>query len=110
VSGAARLVLTTVADRAGAERLARSLVGERLAACVNLLPGVRSIYRWQGAVEESDEILLVIKTTAGAESAVSARVRELHPYDVPELITLDPTRVDPAYLAWLSDSIGNPGA
>jgi periplasmic divalent cation tolerance protein len=104
MSGAARLVLTTVGDRAGAERLARSLVGERLAACVNLLPGVRSVYRWKDAVEESDEILLVIKTTHAAHAALAARVRELHPYELPELVTLDPAEIDPAYARWIAES------
>ena len=103
--GAARLVLTTVGDRAGAERLARSLVEERLAACVNLLPGVHSIYRWEGKVEAGDEVLLVIKTTASAHAALAARVRALHPYELPELITLDPTEVDPAYARWIGASV-----
>jgi len=102
---AARLVLTTVGDRASAERLARSLVEERLAACVNLLPGVHSIYRWEGSVEASDEILLVIKTTHAAHAALAARVRAQHPYELPELVTLDPAHVDPAYLRWIGESV-----
>jgi periplasmic divalent cation tolerance protein len=105
VSDAARIVLTTVGDRANAERLARSLVEERLAACVNLLPGVRSIYRWKGAVEEADEILLVIKTTRAGHAALAARVRVLHPYELPELVAIDPADVDPAYLRWIGESV-----
>ena len=105
MSDAARILLTTVGDRANAERLARSLVEERLAACVNLLPGVRSIYRWEGAVEEADEILLVVKTTRAAHAALAERVRALHPYELPELVSLDPAEVDPAYLRWIAKSV-----
>jgi periplasmic divalent cation tolerance protein len=100
----ARLVLTTCADRARAETLARTLVEERLAACVNLLPGVRSIYRWQGAVEAADEVLLVIKTTRAAYPALAARLPALHDYEVPELLAFDAEAGGAAYLGWLAES------
>ena len=100
----ARLVLSTCPDAGAAETVARALVEERLAACVNLVPGVRSIYRWQDAVEQADEILLVIKTTAANVDALTARVAQLHPYEVPEVIAFAATDVSDAYLAWLEGS------
>jgi periplasmic divalent cation tolerance protein len=96
-----RVVLVTAPDEKTAADLARCLVGERLAACVNVVPGVRSIYRWQGAVEEAAEILLVIKTRADRCPALRSRVRELHPYDVPEVLELPASGGSPAYLDWV---------
>ena len=83
----ARLVLSTCADRASAESLARTLVLERLAACVNLVPGVRSIYRWNAGLEEADEVLLLVKTTKARVDALLARMAALHvlPYPLLEL-------------------------
>jgi periplasmic divalent cation tolerance protein len=96
------LVTAGTADEAG--RLARALVEERLAACVNVVGPIRSIYRWQGAVEEADEHLLVVKARAAGFAALEARVRTLHSYDVPEVIAL-PLRAGSApYLAWLADA------
>jgi periplasmic divalent cation tolerance protein len=100
-----RVVLTTFPDAATAERVARALVGERLAACVNLVPGVRSIYQWQGAVEESAELLAVIKTTAEAVAPLIARLVELHPYDVPEAIAIEIASGHAPYLAWLAGEV-----
>jgi periplasmic divalent cation tolerance protein len=101
----ARVVLSTCPDAQAAETVARALVDERLAACVNLVPGVRSIYRWHDAVEVADEILLVIKTTAPNVDALTARIAQLHPYEVPEVIALEATDVSDAYLAWLEGSV-----
>lgn len=84
-----------------ARDLARKLVGEGLAACINLVPGLTSIYRWEGAVEEASEVLLVIKLSACGYPALEARVLELHPYDTPELIALAAEAVEPRYAAWL---------
>jgi periplasmic divalent cation tolerance protein len=103
-----RLVLSTAPDAPTAAKLARALVEERLAACVSAVPGLRSTYRWQGAVEETDEVLLVVKTTAAAAPAVAARLGELHPYEVPEVVTLAPLAAAPSYLAWLAASVGPP--
>ena len=97
----ARVVLSAAPDRDTAWRIARTLVEEERAACVNLVPGARSIYRWRGAIEEADEFLLVVKTTAAALPALLARLAELHPYDVPEAIALEPGVVAAPYLAWL---------
>ena len=92
----------TCPDRASAERLAEALVAERLAACVQLLPGLRSVYRWQGAVESSDEVLLLIKTTRDRLDALAARVRSLHPYELPELLAVEAAGGLPDYLAWVA--------
>lgn len=94
-------VLITAPEEETARRIARALVEERLAACVNLLPGVRSIYRWQGAVEEATEVLLIAKTHAERVAALAARVRALHPYELPEVVTLPVTDGSEAYLRWV---------
>lgn len=95
-----RIVLTTCPDAATAERIARTLVEEKLAACVNMLPPMRSIYRWKGQVEDATEQLLVIKT-AQQFAAVRDRIRSLHPYELPEIITVPIADGLPDYLAWL---------
>lgn len=102
------IVLTTVpADPNGAS-LARTLVEERLAACVNLLPAMSSIYRWQGAVESADERQLVIKTTRERVEALQRRIAELHPYDVPEMLVLPVAGASAAYAAWLREATTDP--
>lgn len=93
-------VLVTVPS-AEAEGLARALVDERLAACVNLIPGIRSFYRWQGQVQDDDEVLLVIKTGSDRCEALAERVRELHPYDLPEVLALPAVGGSRAYLDWV---------
>jgi periplasmic divalent cation tolerance protein len=100
------LVLTTVATSADAERLARTLVEERLAACVNLVGPIRSIYRWEGKVCDEGEVLLICKTVpAGAEN-LERRLTELHPYQVPEVVAVAADRVCARYAAWLQESVG----
>lgn len=99
------VVLVTAPEGAPAETLARALVAEGLAACVNRVPGIRSTYRWQGQVHDDEETLLVIKTTAAAYPALERRVRELHPYDVPEVIALPIVRGSEPYLSWLDASV-----
>jgi periplasmic divalent cation tolerance protein len=101
-SQGALIVLSTAGSPEEGERLARALVEERLAACVNLVPGVRSFYRWKGAVHSDDEVLLVIKSTRERFAALRVRVRELHGYELPELICLEPSGGDPEYLAWVA--------
>jgi len=93
---------STCPDLANARTLARTLVDECLAACVQIVPGVESIYRWQGQVEQACEHLLLIKTSKARWPLLRARVLELHPYEVPELIALDVHEGAPAYLAWLA--------
>ncbi|SRR5258706_11808735 len=109
-SKAARLVLTTAPDRGVAERIARELVGRRLAACVSLLPSVRSVYRWKGTVEEADEVLLVVKTTAARIPELERRLAEIHPYELPEFVALAPAHVEAKYLAWLAEGTGPAGS
>lgn len=103
------LVHCTCPDDASAARIADALVAERLAACVSRLPGVRSSYRWQGAVEHADEVLLLIKTTAARLDALVARIQALHPYELPEVIAVEATGGASAYLAWVADET-RPGA
>ncbi len=96
------LVLCTVASHADGERLAEALGGETLAACVNLVGPIHSIYRWQGALSRDDEYLLLIKTTRRRYASLEARLRALHTYDVPEIIALPIERGSAPYLAWLA--------
>lgn len=97
----ALLVLTTVPDAATAERIADVLIEARLAACVNVLPGIQSIYRWQGAVTRSTELQLLIKTTAERYASVEEAIRMHHPYDVPEIIAIAIAEASSSYLRWL---------
>jgi periplasmic divalent cation tolerance protein len=99
------VVLVTAGSPAEGERLARALVEERLAACVNRIAPVQSVYRWQGKVEESTEELLVIKTRAGLFTALEKRVRELHSYAVPEVIALPIIKGNESYLRWLGEQV-----
>ena len=96
------VVLSTFPDPVSAHAAAEKLVSERLAACVNVLPGVESIYRWQGNVETSQEVLAVIKTTADRYPELEKRLRELHPYEVPEIVALPAAAVAESYLAWVT--------
>ncbi len=100
------LVLTTVARAEDAERLAEELVGRRLAACVNVLPGVRSIYRWKGAIEREEERLLLVKTRADRFEALREAILSLHPYEVPEVVAVPIEAGSAAYLRWLDESVG----
>jgi len=96
-----RVVLVTAPDAETAARIARALVEERLIACANLVPGIRSIYRWQGQVADEPEVLLVLKTRESACSAVAARVKALHPYALPEVVALPVVAGSEAYLDWV---------
>ena len=96
-----RLVLITAPDADSGATLARALVDERLAACVNLVPGVRSIYRWEGGIEEDSEVLLVVKTRQERCEALAARVEALHPYDLPEVVVLPIEGGGARYLSWI---------
>jgi len=100
-----RIVLTTASSRDEAKRIAKALVEERLAACVNLVGGVESIYRWQGEVEEAAEVLLLIKTNVEKLEALETAVRRLHSYEVPEFLIFEVNGGSAAYLKWLDDSL-----
>jgi periplasmic divalent cation tolerance protein len=101
-SSAARIIITSCPDDSHAATLARTLVEEKLAACVTRLAGARSIYRWEGKIEETTEVVCLIKTTADRVDALYVRLRELHPYEVPEGLTLTVESGLPSYLAWLT--------
>jgi periplasmic divalent cation tolerance protein len=98
------LALSTVATADDAERIARALVERGLAACVNVVPGLVSTYRWKGAVEREGELLLLIKTRAETFEAMREALVALHPYDVPELIALPIEAGHAPYLAWLDEN------
>jgi periplasmic divalent cation tolerance protein len=97
------LILTNCPDETVANAIALAVVEEGLAACVNLLPRVQSIYRWQGVVESASEVPLLIKASAANYPALEQRIAELHPYELPEIIALPITRGLPAYLNWLAE-------
>jgi periplasmic divalent cation tolerance protein len=103
------VVLCTVPNVEAAEALAEALVGESLAACVNILGEIRSIYRWKGAVERDSEHLCVIKTTRDAFEALRARIVSLHPYEVPEVIALPVVAGHEPYVEWLLGAVTERG-
>lgn len=102
------LVLCTCPDQSTAEHIAETVIGERLAACVNLVPGLTSVYRWKGQIQHDAELLLLIKTRAAIYPLLEARLRELHPYEVPEIIALPIQTGSAAYLDWIADNTGAP--
>lgn len=97
------VVLITAPDAESGQRIARALVEPGLAACVNIVPGVTSIYRWKGALEQASEVLLVVKTTRERLDACRDALKSVHPYEVPEFVALDADLVAPAYAAWVAD-------
>lgn len=100
-----RLLVTTFSDEAAAATVVRSLLDEHLIACGTLIPGARSMYRWKGAVEESTEVAVLLKTSSDAASRCMVRLAELHPYEVPEIIELEPTSVSVPYARWIRESL-----
>jgi periplasmic divalent cation tolerance protein len=99
------VVLITAPDEETAAGMARAVVEDGLAACVNIVPGLRSIYRWKGKVEDENEVLMVAKTQKDKFEALEVRIRELHPYEVPEVISIPITAGSEPYLAWLAESV-----
>ena len=89
-----------------AERIGRAVIEERLAACINILPGVRSIYRWQGAIESADEVAAILKTTKSSADALIARIAALHSYDVPCIVTWPIDKALASYADWIDASTG----
>jgi periplasmic divalent cation tolerance protein len=100
-----RLVLTTTGSREEADTIARTLVEERLAACVNIIPQMHSVYRWQDKVDEADECLLLIKTFSTAIDRVRERIRQLNSYELPECISLSIDGGCKQYLKWIDNSV-----
>ncbi len=102
------IVLCTCPDPATAERIAETVVNERLAACVNIVPDLTSVYRWEGQVQRNTELLLLIKTRQAVYSLLESRIRELHPYQIPEIVALPNQTGSSAYLSWIADHTGAP--
>ncbi len=104
-SSPVRVAISTAPDAETGARIAQVLVEERLAACVNVVPGIRSIYRWQGAIEDDREVLLLIKTRAERIDALAERLSALHPYEVPELLALPVDAGLDRYLQWVTSEV-----
>jgi periplasmic divalent cation tolerance protein len=104
-----RLVLVTASSLDEARRIACALLQPRLAACVNIVPGVESHYWWQGRLEQGSEVLLLVKTSAEQFEAVAAAVRAAHSYECPEIVALDPLEIAPTYRAWWEREMHEPG-
>lgn len=100
------VVLCMVPDAGKAADMGHALVTEKLAACMNVVPGARSIYAWQGKVHDEPEVLCLIKARASDFEVVRARIEELHPYEVPEIVALAPTACHQPYLQWLTEMTG----
>ena len=98
------VILTTWPDAEAAREAGRTLVEEKLAACANIVPGVESIYRWEGKVETSAEVLMILKTTIARYQMLETRIRALHSYELPEIVSLRVTDGLPAYLRWVEQS------
>jgi periplasmic divalent cation tolerance protein len=102
----ARIVLSTAGSQDEARKLAHALVERRLAACVNVVPRIESVYRWQGKVETAEEWLLIIKTQAEVFERVRDAIKELHSYELPECITLEVSSGSEGYLNWITENVG----
>jgi periplasmic divalent cation tolerance protein len=104
------IVFTTFTNEDDAARVVRTLVDERLIACGNLLPGARSIYRWKDAVEDTREVVVLLKTRKQDWTALLSRLHELHPYETPECVAVRIAAGAPRYMAWLEESLAPEGA
>lgn len=105
-----RIVLVTAPSEDAAGKLARGMVEERLAACVNLVTGVKSVFRWEDAIQEESELLMIVKTTDARLEKLVAFVEREHPYDVPEFVVIDPEAIEHGYREWLLDECVDPTA
>jgi periplasmic divalent cation tolerance protein len=101
----ARIILTTIGSRDGAGQLAQQLVERRLAACVNIVGPIRSVYRWKQRIEHEEEYLLLIKSTGAQTAPLQAAIEELHPYELPECLVLAADAGSAGYLAWLAGEV-----
>jgi periplasmic divalent cation tolerance protein len=102
---APQIVLCTVPDQDTAEDIANILIADKLAACVNIIPGITSVYRWEDRIEQAEELILVIKTRETVYEALQAKIVDLHPYELPEIIAVPIQNGLPAYLSWLAQSL-----
>jgi periplasmic divalent cation tolerance protein len=96
------VVLCTCPDKVTAESIANKLIEQKLAACINILPGIRSIYRWQDSIEQADEYLIIIKTNQAMYAPLESAIRTHHPYEIPEIIALPVEQGLPEYLTWIT--------
>jgi len=101
-----KLIYMTTETEADAERIGRALVGERLAACINIVPGMRSMYWWDGELQRDEGAMVILKTVQQRAQALEARAVELHPYAVPEVLVLPVSGGHEPYLAWVGDEVG----
>ncbi|HEY1809929.1 MAG TPA: divalent-cation tolerance protein CutA [Acidobacteriaceae bacterium] len=101
-----RVILSTAGSPEEGERIARALVEQRVAACVNLVPKITSVYRWEGRIETASEVLLLIKTTAGLLGQAESALRAAHSYKIPEVLVLSPVAGHADYVDWLIESVG----
>ncbi len=101
-----RIVLSTTGSKEEAQKIARALVERRLAACVNVVGPIESVYRWKGAVETAGEFLCIVKTTAAAVEGVLAAIKELHSYELPEVVVLPIEHGSKDYLTWIGENVG----
>ena len=101
-----RLLFTTFAHADDAAKAVRTLVEERLAACGTILPGARSIYRWKDTVEDTGESVVLLKTSVQAMAELEKRLRAIHPYEVPEIVVVDPVAVSAEYASWVNECCG----
>jgi periplasmic divalent cation tolerance protein len=104
------VVMTTVGTEEQAYLIAREIVARRQAACVNIVPGVRSIYRWKGKICKDGELLLIVKTLEGEMEGVTATIRELHSYELPEILSFHVAQGEPGFLGWIAGSVDKEGA
>ena len=103
-----RIGLCTVPDQDTATHIARALVTEQLAACVNIIPAIQSVYRWEGAIEQDEELLLLIKTSAAVWPRLETRILALHPYELPEIISVRIQDGNNNYLNWITNNLKLP--
>ena len=101
----ARLILSTFADEVTASSVIRTLLNEKFIACGSIVAGVRSIYRWEGEIKESAEVQVVLKTSSESASPCMARLAELHPYEVPEIVEVEPSSAWASYASWIRESL-----
>lgn len=102
------IVFCTAKDIEEGEKIANTLVHEHLAACVNIISGVRSIYRWKGKLEDEDEVLLLIKTSSDLFASLEEWIHELHSYEVPEIVAIEPSAISDTYESWWEECLGRP--
>jgi len=100
------LIYTTLESVDDAKRIGRALVESKLAACVNILPAMTAIYEWQGELQEAGEVVMLIKTRKARQAEALARAKELHPYDTPALLVIEPSEVDDDFAAWIAGQTG----